>query len=490
MKIKLSSIKSIRSKNKDKTIGLCHGVFDILHSGHIDHFNEAKKLVDILVVSITVDKHVNKGPRQPLNDHHNRALILNSLKMIDYVILSNKPSSIEIITKLKPNIYFKGKDYLTQDKLNNLQKEKNILKKNGGIFKLTKTKLQSSTKKFNKIYNWSSNQREIIEKVSKLSSKKNIDQTFKAISALEINIVGETIIDSYQNCEILGVTTKEPTISALKNKKIDVGGGAIAAALIASEFVKKVNLFTYGSNIKLKKHLKNIKNINLINLNQNKPIQEKMRYLSQTRGEKLIQMTNFKKNSFNKLDYKQMCKKFMKFKKNNTIIFDYGLGLFEENFLKLFNKISNKTFVNVQSNSVNLGFNLFNKFSSFKYISLDKREWLLGIQSKNIDIKKIRKVIRKNCFASITLGDMGAKIVDKKNIYYCPTLVKSVKDTTGSGDSYHIITSLMNMTKILNPLAVVFLGNLYAGMHGQNLGNTNIVTKDKFVENLLSILNI
>ena len=171
-----------------------------------------------------------------------------------------------------------------------------------------------------------------------------------------------------------------------------------------------------------------------------------------------------------------MSKEFLKFK-HNTIIFDYGLGLFEDKFLKLFNKLHNKTYLNVQTNSVNLGFNLFNKFSKFKYISLDKREWILGTKSKEIDINKIRKLIKKNCFASITLGDMGAKIIDKKNIYQCPTLVKSVKDTTGSGDSYHIITSLMSMSKILDPLIVVFLGNLCAGMHGQNLETLILLPK-------------
>ena len=486
---KISVLKSIRIKNKNKVIGLCHGVFDILHSGHIDHLNEAKKHVDVLVVSLTVDKYVNKGPRQPLNNHHNRALLLKNLKMVDHVILSHNASCMDIIKKLKPNIYFKGKDYKTLDKFNNLQKEKNVLKKNGGVFKLTKTKLQSSTKKFNSIYNWAPDQRDIIKKVSDLNKNKQIERALKYISNLEINIVGETIIDSYENCEIMGVTTKDPTISVLKNTKIEAGGGALAAALMASEFAKKVNLFTYGSNVKLKKFLKK-KNIYLINLNKNKPLQEKRRYINQTRGEKLIQVTNFKKNSFNKKDYVYMSKEFLKFKKHNTIIFDYGLGLFEDIFLKLFNKLHNKTYLNVQTNSVNLGFNLFNKFSKFKYISLDKREWILGTKSKEIDINKIRKLIKKNCFASITLGDMGAKIIDKKNIYQCPTLVKSVKDTTGSGDSYHIITSLMSMSKILDPLIVVFLGNLYAGMHGQNLGNTNIITKKKFVENILSIINV
>ena len=161
-----------------------------------------------------------------------------------------------LLKKLKPNIYFKGKDYKTLDKFNNLQKEKNVLKKNGGVFKLTKTKLQSSTKKFNSIYNWAPDQRDIIKKVSDLDKNKQIERAFKYISNLEINIVGETIIDIYENCEIMGVTTKDPTISVLKNTKIEAGGGALAAALMASEFAKKVNLFTYGSNVKLKKFLK------------------------------------------------------------------------------------------------------------------------------------------------------------------------------------------------------------------------------------------
>ena len=163
---KNSLLRSIRLKNKNKIIGLCHGVFDILHAGHIDHFNAAKENVDILIVSVTVDKFVNKGPRQPLNNHNNRAMVLKNLQMIDHVIVNNYPSSVEIIKELKPNIYFKGKDYLTSDKLKNLKIEKSTLKKNGGIFKITNTELQSSTKKFNRAYNWSVSQRKTIKKIA------------------------------------------------------------------------------------------------------------------------------------------------------------------------------------------------------------------------------------------------------------------------------------------------------------------------------------
>ena len=104
-------IQEIKSNNPSKSIGLCHGVFDVIHSGHIDHFQEASNLVDILVVSVTTDKYVNKGPGRPVNKIGDRIKTLAGVEYIDYVIESEFPSAIEIIKILKPNYYFKGKDY-------------------------------------------------------------------------------------------------------------------------------------------------------------------------------------------------------------------------------------------------------------------------------------------------------------------------------------------------------------------------------------------
>ena len=88
IKKKLNDLKYIRNNFKKKKIGLCHGVFDILHDGHIEHFKEAKKNVDILLVSLTSKPFVNKGPRQPLNNDEKRINVLNSIKFVDYVFLS------------------------------------------------------------------------------------------------------------------------------------------------------------------------------------------------------------------------------------------------------------------------------------------------------------------------------------------------------------------------------------------------------------------
>ena len=63
----LEDLKKIisKEKSKGKKIALCHGVFDLLHIGHIKHFKEAKSLGDILIVSLTPDIYVNKGPKRP-----------------------------------------------------------------------------------------------------------------------------------------------------------------------------------------------------------------------------------------------------------------------------------------------------------------------------------------------------------------------------------------------------------------------------------------
>ena len=79
-------------KKNNKTLGLCHGVFDLLHYGHLLHFEAAKKKCDYLFVSITSDQYVNKGPNRPTFDEENRLKALAALNSIDYVVLSENPN--------------------------------------------------------------------------------------------------------------------------------------------------------------------------------------------------------------------------------------------------------------------------------------------------------------------------------------------------------------------------------------------------------------
>lgn len=101
----------LRYKKNKKKIVLCHGVFDVLHSGHIEYFKQAKQLGDILVVSVTTDKFVNKGPYRPINVTKDRITVLRNLKFVDFVISSDFETAERNIEDLKPDIYCKGPDY-------------------------------------------------------------------------------------------------------------------------------------------------------------------------------------------------------------------------------------------------------------------------------------------------------------------------------------------------------------------------------------------
>ena len=121
MKQKIFSLEKLqkiiaKEKVKKKKIVLCHGVFDLLHIGHIKHFKEAKKNGDILVVTLTPDVYVNKGPNRPAFNEKLRMEALASLDDVDYVALNLTPTATKIIYKLKPHIYCKGSDYKNHKK--------------------------------------------------------------------------------------------------------------------------------------------------------------------------------------------------------------------------------------------------------------------------------------------------------------------------------------------------------------------------------------
>ena len=98
-------------KTKKKKIVLCHGVFDLVHLGHIEHFKSAKSYGDYLIVSVTSNKFIKKGPGRPIFNQNQRLEFLKEIKLIDEVIISSTTSAEDVIKLVKPDFYVKGPDY-------------------------------------------------------------------------------------------------------------------------------------------------------------------------------------------------------------------------------------------------------------------------------------------------------------------------------------------------------------------------------------------
>ena len=89
-------------KSAGKKVVLCHGVFDLVHYGHILHFEEARRQGDVLVVTLTPDIYVNKGPNRPAFTETYRAQMLAALEIVDYVAINKWPSAVEMLRLFSP----------------------------------------------------------------------------------------------------------------------------------------------------------------------------------------------------------------------------------------------------------------------------------------------------------------------------------------------------------------------------------------------------
>jgi rfaE bifunctional protein nucleotidyltransferase chain/domain len=106
---------------EDKKIIFTNGCFDIIHRGHIEYLYKAKQTGDILIVGLNSDISVRrlKGEKRPINDEYARAIVLAALYFVDYVIIFNEDTPLNLIKHIKPHILVKGGDYKVEDIVGN-----------------------------------------------------------------------------------------------------------------------------------------------------------------------------------------------------------------------------------------------------------------------------------------------------------------------------------------------------------------------------------
>lgn len=499
--INIKELPYIRKEFKNKKIGLAHGVFDLFHHGHLLHLKKAKEQCDILIVSITSDKFVNKAPDRPYYSAQKRIQILAAIDFIDYVTIADFRSSVEVISGLKPDIYFKGSEYrdVKKDFTGKIDKELKVLKKFGGKVAFTNEKVLSSSNIINNFFsNLSEELKDFLRKNKKNFTFLKIFKIYEKIKKQKILVIGDAIIDEYVFCSGLAKSPKEQIISMEERKIEKYNGGILATANHVSNFVNNVTLVTLMGFSKLY----NKDYINRLNKNINKkiffsksfPTIIKTRYLDND-DSKIFQKTNL---SYCNLDHKLEKKILLYLTKNlvkfdQVIVNDFGHGLLTEKIIKLIQKKSSYLCVNVQTNSSNNGFNFVTRYKKAFYISIDEPEARLATQIRYSPIGDLFKALRNKInykLCSITFGKNGTNISNKKNFIFIPVISKNPVDTLGAGDAYFAISSIFSKYLIKHHSLIGLLGNIAASLKIQYLGHRTYINKDKFFAYLKTLFNI
>ena len=501
MKNKLLKIEEVKKKvselkKKKLKIVHCHGVFDIVHIGHIKHLKKAKDHGDILIVTVTSDKFVNKGSNRPTFNQKKRLEFLSELESVDFVCLSNFPSATNLLKLIKPDIYVKGQDYKNSknDKTGKINFETQLVKKFGGKIIFTHEETFSSSNIINDNFSYTSGQLEFLRSISKKYSSNYVEEVFKKISKLKVLVIGETIIDQYNFCEALGKSGKEPYLAMKDINSENYLGGAAAIANHLADFSKKIKLISVVGekdeykNFIQKKLNKKIKTFFF--KKRKSPTILKKRFLDNVNKTKLFGIYSINDDTFNPRDDKKIKKYINQNIKNFDLIIvsDYGHGFISETSAKRISKTKKFVALNAQINASNIGYHSLQNYKNIDATIINETEVRHEMRNKNEDIKSLslklqKKIKTKNLI--VTRGNNGAIIFNNKNknIIECPAFANKVVDKVGAGDSMLAILSML--IKVGTPHDLALLLGSFAGVYSvETMGNSYSLNKKIFLRHL------
>ena len=484
--ITLEKAKKLASglRAKNKKIILCHGVFDLLHIGHIDYLEESKSAADILIVSLTEDKHVNKGPNRPVFNQMQRARAIAALEFVDHVVINHNPNAINLIKSIKPNLYSKGSDYknLSSDITGMIKKEKDAVKSVGGNIYFAQTPLSSSTKIMN-TYGmvFDRDQTAIIKKVKKELNGYSVKEWIDRLSKLNVLVLGELIIDEYVFCEALGKSGKEPVL-ALRNTNIErYAGGTAAIARHLSSFVECINIVSYlGEKLEHLAFFRRSmsKNIKLdVVAKSSSPTIVKKRFIEKFNGHKLLGVYDLDEKPLNQADKKILNDKLRKAVKSSDLIIvvDYGHGLLSKSSLNVVTGSSKFKALNAQINSANIGHHTMSKYKNYNLVIINETELRHEYRNRESSVEILMTKLQKDISPEVlvvTQGKGGAKALVKgsKAIISCPAFASKVVDKVGSGDAMLSMLSICLCAKL--PIHFSLLISSLAAAHSvETVGN-------------------
>ena len=494
------SAKVLATRRDRKKVVQCHGVFDLLHIGHIKHLQQANELGDLLVVTLTANPYVNKGPGKPYFSEQLRAEALAALTCVDFVIINHYPTSIKVIHEIRPDYYVKGIEYQETDKdiTGKILEEAEAVKAVGGELVLTQDIVFSSSTLLNKYF--PAFTPEVSAYLKTIKTKYSIDDIvgyFEKIKAMKVLVIGEAIIDIYHFGEAIGKSGKEPVLVTKYHREEVYAGGILAVANHVSSFCSEVHCITMlGEKREYEAFIRqNVKeNVGLtFHHKANSPTPVKRRYIEEYSTQKLFEIYEID-DCFFEHEQKQALIDSLREKIKQydlVIVTDYGHGLLDSDSIALLEQDAKFLAVNTQANAGNHGFNCISKYKKADFVCIANRELQLNFRQKHITLKEQMQQLMSDfdyANAIVTNGVKGSFACKAgEDIVESPSLTVSVKDRVGAGDAVLAITSLFVAQQAPSEL-VGFISNVVGAEAVNIMGNKSSVEKIPLIKHMTHLL--
>lgn len=491
-------LKQLRGKGKK--IVHCHGVFDLLHIGHIRHFKEAKSFGDVLVVTVTEDKHVNKGPGRPVFGQQLRAEVIAALDTVDFVAVNRWPTAVETIKLLKPNFYVKGPDYgdAEKDRTGGIKLEEEAVKSVGGEIVFTKDITFSSSRIINE--HVSPFPEQVQDHLADFKRKYRTDEVIgylEDLRKLKALVIGETIIDEYQYCQAIGKSSKEPTLVVKNLSSQKFAGGILAVANHIANFAGSVavvtQLGTFNSQEDFigEKLNPNVKRQFLYR--EGSPTIVKRRYIESYFFNKLFEVYEYDDERLGHGDNKRLCELLEKEIPGYdvVVVVDYGHSMITREAVEIICGKSGFLAVNAQANAGNLGYNRISKYPKADYVCTAEKEIRLEASDHRSDLRDlIEEMVQYLDYEQInvTRGSHGSLCYSSEaGFIEAPALATKVIDRVGAGDALLSVTSLC--AALGAPLEIIgFVGNAVGAQAVAMVGNEAPIERLSLIRHIETLL--
>lgn len=478
----------------------CHGVFDLLHPGHIRHFEAAKRRGDVLVVTVTPDRFVAKGPGRPVFNQRLRAESIAALSCVDYVAVNEWPTAVETIQLLRPHFYVKGSDYQDRerDMTGGILREEAAVREIGGELVFTSEVTFSSTELLNQYYNvYPEEAKRFLDDFKLRHSADAVIERLQALQRLKVLVLGEAIIDEYHYCVPIGKSPKEAIVSTRYVREEAFAGGILACANHVAGFCGEVHLLTcLGEQDPREEFIRSHLKANVTAkffMRSGACTIVKRRFIWEPFLVKMFEIS-FMNDTDVPVAVEEEVLAYLKPvlpRYDVVIVADYGHGFLSQRAATTVAEGARFLAVNTQANSANLGYNLITKYPRADYVCIDEPEIRLAMHDRWTRVQDLAEKVRgllASPAISVTRGHLGALTCNENGEQWeTPVFSTEVVDRVGAGDAYLSVTAPCVAAGV--PMDMVgFVGNAVGALAVRIVGNraaVEPVSLYKFITALL-----